>query len=241
MLLTHCSCQGGESDTLESLFEGAGFDEDMKTATVSVIRRLREEMSERRVWGLISMGSIVLLAENVYYSPRYVQFWATSDGSYTISTMLPETFEPWQGLSAQTDSEEVAIAMILQGMDLSGGWSGAHKPSIEEPDPEPGWRPPPCWEMPESPAEIMEVLGELELPSNVQILFGEYGVVTLTQGPPTFITINPPWNIDCWAPPDEAPWPNSTYESSFRSKEQALALIRSALQKWPREPGSPVH
>ena len=237
MILRPCKSQGGDTETLEMLYQRAGFNQEMTDATVAILRRIEEDGSRRRVWGLLSMGSVVLLAENAHHSPRYVQFFASSRKKYTVSCLLPDTYDPWHSLSAATNTEDAAVAMILDAMDLSGGWSpGASESTVEATE-----IPPPLQE-PDSgwlgPLDITELLEGVQFPNPVRSLVGLHGEVTVSQGPPAFVTVYP-YYVECWAPPEEAPWPDSIYEGSFRSKEQALILVRSAVAKWPLEVRKP--
>lgn len=227
MILRPCKSQGGDSETVEKLYSSAGFDPEMTAATVSILRRVQEDTSGKRVWGLISMGSIVLLAENVYHSHRFVQFYAMSRTRYSVSYLLPDSYHPWHTLKAEATSEDIAVTMILEAMELSGGWSST---TLE--GPEESSLPEFACEAPLDQSEILRLLQEVQLPGGVRTVPGGQGEVTLTQGPPTFVSIFP-WYIYCWAPPYEVPWPDSRYEGSYRTKQQAVALIESALQKWP--------
>lgn len=231
MLLERCKDQ--PSLTLDQAFTPPEVSPDMSFAMLGLFRRLRQRGSERQAWGLTSLHQVVLLAENTWESPWYVTFIAASESWYRVSYMLPEGNEPWTTLSAETDNEDSAVAMILEAMDLSEGW--ATPPTSSKKAPPPALTGPPMdlspWPLPCERPEIIEGVRALPFPHPVQASTTEYDGITLTKGSPTFVTTCYD-EVRCWVPPDEAPWPGSQYEANFHSVDQAVELIRAAMQKW---------
>ena len=206
----------------------------MSAAMLGLFRRMRQHHSGRHAWALTSHYHVVLLAEDSSQSPWYVKFVAGSPSEYRVWYLLPESGEQWTTLSAATDNEDSAVAMILEAMELSGGW--AVPPTRIRKAPSPTLTGPPMnlspWPLPCNCPEILERVRALPFPHPIQALTTDFDGITLTQGSPTFVTICYD-EVHCWVPPDEAPWPGSRYEARFQSVEQAIELIRLAMQKWP--------
>ena len=231
MLLERCKDQ--PSLTLDQRFSPPMVSPEMSTAMRRLFSRIRQHQSTARAWGLTSLNHVVLLAEDNWQSPWYVKFVAASTSRYLVSYRLPESWEPWTRLSADTDNEDTAVAMIFQAMDLSGGWGPPPK-RVQRATPSALTGPPmdlSPWPLTFDQPEIIERVRALPFPFPVRAITNGEDRITLTQGSPTFVTLYPD-EVHCWVPPDEAPWPGSRYEAIFESVEQATELLRAAMQKW---------
>lgn len=235
MFLERCKDQAPE--TLEEAYAPRPnwMDAEMSEAMLSLIRRFRGDGTDRRAWGLTSMSWLVLLAEDTYESPWYVKFVALSRQEYFIRCLLPERDLPWSFLTGRADDEDTAVAMVLEAMERSGGWSA---PKAR---PKRAWADPPLagppmqispWPVPCDCAEIIEQLRCVPFPNPVQLSVND-GIVRLSQGGPTFVEFSD-CSLSCWVPPEEAPWPGSQYEVDFRCTEEAVMLILAAMNLWPR-------
>jgi hypothetical protein len=233
MYLVRCKDQAEVS--LEARYSPSEVGSKMSEAMLGLIRRLKASDLPLRAWGLTSHHRLNLLAEDTYESFWYVDFVALSKHEYRVSYRLPECYSPWGTLTRRTDNEDSAVKMILEAMELSGGWSTPQIRQVsnlplDAAGPPMSIRP---WPVACRNPEIIEALRTIPYPVPIDLTVDDWGVVTLTQGGPTFVRIGYD-EIWCWAPPEEVPWPECQYESHFLDQEHALKLIGVAMQKWPR-------
>lgn len=116
-------CNDQPSKTLDQFYEEIAahdhpVDQAIGVAMLSLIRLLRLSDDLRRVWGLTSHYSLVLLAEDTYLSPWYATVRASGEQRFEIVTQS----EGGEGGRREASSLDDAVALIVDAMDRAGGW-----------------------------------------------------------------------------------------------------------------------
>jgi hypothetical protein len=91
---------------------------------IELISRLETAIGERSVWGLTSHYHLNLLAADDSTSPSYVSIAPPASGVFTIEYRMPAAEAPWHNahVIGETKSVVDAVAMVLVGLERSGGW-----------------------------------------------------------------------------------------------------------------------
>ena len=104
-------------------------------ALLDLIVRLRAVPNEHRVFGLISVDRLCLLATDTWRSPWFVIISAMNKERYHIEYLMPERLAPWRRatVNGNASSEEEAVAMIVTAMERSEGWLAGGPGPIPQP------------------------------------------------------------------------------------------------------------
>jgi hypothetical protein len=117
--LIRCSDQGG---SLEDFF-GAP---ELKNgpAMLELIRLLRAEPFESRVFGLTTHDRLALLAADAFGSSWYVLLGALDEHHYSVEYLMPQATAPWPRAYVRGEARSAAdaVRMTLTAMEKSEGW-----------------------------------------------------------------------------------------------------------------------
>jgi hypothetical protein len=122
-------CQDQKGETLEefyaemSLHDGYDGVEGGKTM-LALMERLRAVPYEKPVYGLTSIGRLVLLSKDSSIPPWHVVIYAVNKKRYAVECYLHEDEAPWPGayVRGEAESEDEILPMILSAMERSRGW-----------------------------------------------------------------------------------------------------------------------
>jgi len=91
---------------------------------LGLIRRLRALDDSRRIHGRTSHFTLCLLSMDHNMAPSHVSIVIHGGHGFRIDYLMPEHIAPWPGarVSAETWTEDEAVRMVLEAMELSGGW-----------------------------------------------------------------------------------------------------------------------
>ncbi|MFD0894402.1 hypothetical protein KBB96_07055 [Luteolibacter ambystomatis] len=92
---------------------------------LGLIHRLRALNDPRRVHGRTSHFMLCLLATDHSLAPPHVTIHVNNGNGFRIDYLMPAHTAPWPGarVTAEAWTEDEALGMVLEAMDLSGGWS----------------------------------------------------------------------------------------------------------------------
>jgi hypothetical protein len=91
-----------------------------------LLPRLEELCRGRDVWGLFSVGDLLLTNQKDFHGPAlvYVSTWEEPSGGYVVSYLLPRDIapRPHARVSGHTKDIDQTLMMIEKALHASGGW-----------------------------------------------------------------------------------------------------------------------
>jgi hypothetical protein len=85
---------------------------------------LEELCTGRDVWGLFSVGDLLLTNQKHFHGPAlvYISTWEKPSGAYVVSYLAPKTTAPWPAARVGGYAEDIdrALEMIEKALRASG-------------------------------------------------------------------------------------------------------------------------